>query len=98
MREYLGSRVEGLIFVTSTGKKIDKKTVYIAFVEAGRKANIPFVVHPHVLRASAITYFKSQGCSSDDIQKISGHTSVDSVNMYDKTSSADNATKRMSLV
>lgn len=98
LKDYLSERKEGLIFITSTGKKVDKKTVYIAFVEAGRKANIPFVVHPHVLRASAITYFKSQGYSSDEIQKISGHTSVDSVNMYDKSSGEHNATEEISLV
>jgi integrase/recombinase XerD len=98
LREYIGERNNGLLFLTSSGGPVSIIQVSITFSKAGKKANLPFPIHPHVLRASAITYLRQQGYSTDDIMKITGHSTHEMVNFYDKTSAADNATKRISLV
>ena len=68
------------------------------FEKGGKIANIPFKVTPHVLRASTVTYLKQQGFSDSDIQKVTGHASSEMVNAYDKSSRADNASKKVSLI
>lgn len=97
LREYIGNR-QGLVFVTRTGKQIPLCQLAKTFSKAGLKANIPFKVTPHVLRASTVTYLKQQGFSDSDIQKVTGHASSAMVNAYDKSSRADNASKKVSLV
>ena len=70
----------------------------VTFEKAGKIANIPFKVTPHVLRASTVTYLKQQGFSDSDIQKVTGHASSQMVNAYDKSSRADNASKKVTLI
>jgi integrase len=96
LKEYIGSR-EGLVFITRTGKKVPLIQVATTFAKAGTAANIPFKVTPHVLRASAITYYKQQGLSNSDVGKITGQTD-EMVNAYDKSSRAENASKKIQLV
>ena len=97
LREYIIDR-QGLVFVTRTGKQIPLCQLAKTFAKAGVKANIPFKVTPHVLRASAVTYLKQQGFSDSDIQKVTGHASSAMVNAYDKSSRADNASMKVSLI
>ena len=97
LKAYIGSK-EGLVFTTCTGKQFQPSQISIAFAKAGLKANLPFHIHPHVLRTSAITAFFKEGLNANDILKISGHDSLNSVCAYDKSSLKDNATKRVSLV
>ena len=93
---YIGVR-QGLVFVTRTGGKVPLIQVATTFAKAGVKAGVPFKVTPHVLRASAITYFKQQGLSNSDVGKITGQTD-EMVNAYDKSARADNASRKMQLV
>ena len=97
LKEYIGDR-QGLVFITRTGKGIPLCQLSKTFDKAGNKAHIPFKVTPHVLRASAVTYLKQQGFSDSDIQKVTGHASSEMVNAYDKSSRADNASKKVSLI
>lgn len=97
LKAYIGGRT-GLVFVTSTGGKIDRNQMAITFEKAGIAARIPFKVTPHVLRASTVTYLKQQGFSDSDIMKITGHASAEMVNAYDKSDRADNASKKVCLV
>ncbi len=97
LKQYIGER-QGLVFITRTGKAIPLCQLAATFDKAGKIANIPFKVTPHVLRASTVTYFKQQGFSDSDIQKVTGHASSQMVNAYDKSSRADNASKKVSLV
>ena len=96
LMEYVGVR-QGLVFVTRTGGKVPLIQVATTFAKAGVKAGVPFKVTPHVLRASAITYFKQQGLSNSDVGKITGQTD-EMVNAYDKSARADNASRKMQLV
>lgn len=97
LERYVNGR-SGLVFITRTGKTIPLCQLAVTFEKAGRIANIPFKVTPHVLRASAVTYLKQQGFSDSDIQKVTGHASSAMVNAYDKSSRADNASKKVNLV
>lgn len=97
LKQYIGDR-QGLVFITRTGKAIPLCQLATTFARAGEIASIPFKVTPHVLRASTVTYLKQQGFSDSDIQKVTGHASSEMVNAYDKSSRADNASKKVALV
>ena len=91
-------RKEGLVFTTRNGKKIYHKTIYLTFIRVGVQANLPFRLTPHCFRASAITYLKSNGYTTDQIMKISGHASSQMVEAYNKDSQRDNISKKVNLV
>ena len=97
LKEYIDGR-EGLVFITSSGKVVSRLQVDISFAKAGKKANIPFKVNSHVLRASTVTSLKQQGCTDSDIMRVTGHVSAEMIYAYDKSSRADNASKKVSLV
>jgi integrase len=99
LKDYIGDRQgKDLAFITRGGKALLATQVQNTFAQAGVAAKIPFKVHPHVLRASAITEYKRRGFADSDIAKISGHADLEMLNSYDKSDKADNASKRISLV
>jgi integrase len=98
LRDYIGER-SGLVFVTSkTGNQVQLVQLINSFGKAGKMANIPFKVTPHVLRASAVTFLKQAGFADSDIMKITGHASAEMICAYDKSDMAENATKRVNLI
>jgi len=97
LKEYVGER-EGLVFLTKRNKKISYRQFINTFSRAGRRANIPFKVTPHVLRASAVTYLTQQGFSDTEIMKVTGHSSAVVLHSYDKTDRAQNASKKVNLI
>ena len=97
LKKYIGDRKE-FVFLSRTGTPVILNQVANTFAKAGTLANIPFKVTPHVLRASAVTFYKQQGFSDSDIQKITGHASSEMLNAYDKSSRADNASMKINLV
>ena len=97
LKAYIGER-QGLVFVTRTGKAVPLIQLAKSFERAGIKAAIPFKVTPHVLRASAVTFLKQQGFSDSDIMRVTGHANAGMIYAYDKSSRADNASKKVSLV
>jgi integrase/recombinase XerD len=97
LADYLKDRT-GLVFVTRTGNRVYLNQLAESFSRAGKRAGIPFKVTPHVLRASAVTYFKGQGFQDSDIMKITGHASAEMVHAYDKSERAENATKKVNLI
>ena len=98
IKDYLGERKEGPIFVTRNGKPLTQPHLYRSFAIAGRQAGIPFTVHPHVLRASAITYLTAQGFNADQILRVSGHADTKLVRYYDKTPIEQNPSQDISLI
>ena len=97
LRDLLGDR-EGYVFLSAKGNPVILNQVANTFARAGKIADTPFKVTPHVLRASAVTYLKQQGFSDSDIMKITGHASGEMIRAYDKSERADNPTKRVNLV
>jgi integrase len=94
---YIGERT-GNVFVSRSGKGIMITQLANTFSKAGEKAGIPFKVSPHVLRASSVTYLKEKDFSDTDIMKVTGHASAEMVRAYDKSSRAENASKKVNLV
>jgi integrase/recombinase XerD len=97
LKAYVGER-HGLVFVTKHGKRILPYQLNVTFLKAGKQAGIPFRIHPHVLRASAITSLKSRGHSADEIQKLSGHASTAQVLAYDKSGYTINISNKVNLL
>ncbi|MEF9520309.1 site-specific integrase (plasmid) [Chlamydia crocodili] len=97
MSDYVGNRL-GLVFITKNGKGVGLKQLAGTFAKAGIKANISFKVTPHVLRATAVTEYKKMGCSDSDIMKVTGHSSSKMIYAYDKSTTSENASKKVSLI
>lgn len=97
LKTYIGER-QGLVFITRNNKSVPLIQLANSFERAGIKASVPFKVTPHVLRASTVTFLKQQGFSDSDVMKVTGHASSEMVFAYDKSSRADNASKRVCLV
>lgn len=97
LQRYLTNR-KGLVFVTRNGKAIKPNQIDRNFRLAGERAGNPFRVTPHVLRASTVTHLKREGFPDSDIMKVTGHSSSEMIYMYDKSSRADNPSKKLSLI
>ena len=97
LRECIGTRA-GYVFITSLGKPLRRLQLSNTFAKAGKKAEISHRITPHVLRASCITYLSQQGFHDSDIIKVSGHSSMEQVRAYDKSSESENASKKVFLV
>lgn len=98
LRSYLGDRGSGLIFISRNGKKIASSHVYKFFVGVSVEIGLAVKVTPHVLRASAITILSQKGASSDQIMKVSGHSSPSQVVYYDKTAREKNVSREYNLL
>lgn len=97
LKDYIGER-QRCVFVTRSGKPVMLNQVAVTFAKAGVAAGIPFKVSPHVLRASTVTYLKQQGFQDSDIMRVTGHATSEMVNAYDKSSRAENASKKINLI
>ncbi len=98
LRGYLAGRTAGPIFITKTGKPLSQAHIYRSFAKASRKGGLSTNVHPHMLRASAITYLSSQGFHSDEIMRVSGHADAKLIRYYDKTPLEKNPTQNVNLI
>ena len=89
---------QGLVFTTRSGKRISHKQIYCVLRRVGVQACLPFSLSPHCFRASAITYLSLNGYSDTEIQKISGHSSLQMLRAYDKNDQRANLSKKVNLV
>lgn len=97
LREYIGD-VKGLVFRTKTGARVSVGQLHKSFEKARLIAKIPFLVTPHVLRATAITLYKAYGCTDSECLGVSGHADISMMYAYDKKDLSNNASKRVNLV
>ncbi len=98
LKEAVGDRTEGYIFTSKKGGKLQQAHLWRSFVGAGVSAGIPYRVHPHVLRATAITYFVERGYTAEQIAKVSGHASLKQVAYYDRSDLEKNLTMQVSII
>jgi len=101
LREYIGERKTGFVFQTRNKENknpIQHNQVYRAMKKAAVLAGIKKNIHPHVMRTSAITHHRNKGVPDCEILRLTGHASTQMMNKYDKTSQAENASKRFALV
>jgi integrase len=92
IKSLIGERQSGLVFLTDADKQIQHTQVYRAMKKAAVAAGIKKNVHPHVMRASAITHHRGQGVSDAEIVRLTGQ-SLQMMNRYDKASLAENASR-----
>lgn len=92
IKDLVGDRKSGLVFVTDAGKPIRHTQIYRGMKKAAIAAGIKKNVHPHVMRASAITHHRGQGVSDAEIVRLTGQ-SLQMMNRYDKASLAENASR-----
>jgi integrase len=97
LKRYLNGRTAGLIFITKNGKAVLRHQIWLSFAGAGIDAGIG-KVSPHQLRASAITWLREKNFSAEEIQKVSGHESIEMVIYYDKSKAENNPTSKITLI
>ncbi len=73
LSEYLADRTEGPIFVTATGKRMDRQAAFTTVRTIGATAGVQ--LHPHLLRHSAATAALDAGAPLDRVQALLGHAS-----------------------
>ena len=96
VKKLVGERTEGCLFQTSSGNAVAYRSLYGSIVKAGNRIGLK--VHPHCLRASAITAYRQMGLQDFQIQRLTGHASAAMVHAYDKSSNEENASRFASLV
>ena len=95
---YIGHRSSGYVFITSRNKPVYYTQVLKTLKKAAVIASINKRMHTHVLRTSAITHLRSLGFQDFEIQRLTGHSSSQMLNAYDKTSLENNTSQKVSLV
>lgn len=87
----------GFVFISPSGKQVHVNQVYYFFNLSQKNLNLPFRITPDVLRVSALTYLKQLGFSDQDIMRLSGHSSVDTISYYD-ISRNENISSQLPLI
>ena len=86
LEEYLGSRVEGPLFVTATGARIDRHSVFRLVRRLAREAGIASWerLSPHSLRHAFATAARGEGVPLEDVQDAMGHADPRTTRRYDR--------------
>lgn len=75
-------KAPGPLFVTRSGKRVDKSTTYRVFTNTARSAGIARNFHPHMLRHTFARNLDEEGCSMRKIQLMLGHKSLATTAIY----------------
>ena len=80
--EYLSSRKESLVaFANRSGNRWSKQSIEKCLRKLGKKAGVA-TVHPHRFRRTFATNALNRGMKLQNVQKILGHTSMDTTLIY----------------
>jgi integrase/recombinase XerD len=84
--DYLGGRVEGPLFVTSSGGRLDRHAVFRLVRRLAREAGIESWerLSPHSLRHAFATAARSYGVALEDVQDAMGHADPRTTRRYDR--------------
>lgn len=93
---YVGDRT-GWLFITRFGTPPHRCSISEKFRRIGVKADIPFAITPHVLRATGITLYLEAGYSLEEVQRISKHGTNLMVAYYDKRDDAVNPSSNFDI-
>lgn len=83
-----GSSGEDWLFVTKTGKKIDRVGVWSVIKKYAKISNIDKRVSPHTLRHSFATHLLENGADLRVIQEMLGHSNIATTDRYTHLSKA----------
>jgi type 1 fimbriae regulatory protein FimB/type 1 fimbriae regulatory protein FimE len=83
-REYPES---SFLFTTERGGPLTRSTVSKLLTRAGDRANLPFPVHPHMLRHGTGYYLANKGVPTRTIQAYLGHKAIQHTVRYTELSS-----------
>ena len=98
LKEYIGKRINGLIFLTRSGKPLSRFDVRYFYQAAYKKSGIIKKGLTHILRATAITELARKGFRPEEIMTLSGHANIQMISYYDRSSEERNPSKRFSLI
>lgn len=75
-------RVSDYVFLSERGKRISERTVHDIVANAGRAADLPLSVHPHMLRHARGFVLANRGTDTRLIQEYFGHREIKSTMIY----------------
>ena len=98
LKDYLGERSVGAIFITSSGRKMGRSDVQPVYASAFKKAGINKRGFTHILRATTITELCKKGFGAEEIVNLSGHSSLQMVGYYDKSGAENNPSRKVNMI
>ncbi len=77
-----GKTSEAVVFVSNTGRPLDRERVWGVVKDAARVAGITKSVHPHTLRHSFASHMLANGADLRAIQEMLGHADISTTQIY----------------
>lgn len=87
--EYFNIRKEGFVFLSNMGKKYDGRSIQMIVRHAAARAKIGKRITPHTLRHSFATHLLEAGADIRHIQKLLGHASLQTTQIYTHVANKD---------
>lgn len=81
----IGTRREGTILATATGKPLDRKAAWETVRRLGRRAGLSVEIGPHTLRHAYLTRGHELNLPVARLQDAAGHQNVDTTRGYDRS-------------
>ena len=81
-------RTSGPVFLGESGEPLSRHGVTRALARLGRAAGLSRTLHPHMLRATAITRALDEGASLRDVQDLARHSDPKTTRRYDRNRGA----------